>query len=92
MTWLRSAVGDLRATVTDLVAEDDRVGVFWRIEGVHRGTLFGVPPTGRHVWWHCMPLFTFDGDRVRDLWVLGDIHGLIRRLKGDATPSDERPA
>jgi hypothetical protein len=27
-------------------------------------------------------LFTFDGDKVRDLWVLGDIHQLIARLKG----------
>jgi hypothetical protein len=23
------------------------------------------------------PIFTLDGDPVRDLWVLGDIHGLI---------------
>jgi hypothetical protein len=27
-------------------------------------------------------IFTFDGERVRDLWVLGDIHGLIGRLEG----------
>jgi hypothetical protein len=30
-----------------------------------------------------MPLFTFDGAKVRDLFVLGDVHGLIRRLKGE---------
>ena len=27
-----------------------------------------------------MPIFTFDGTKVRDLYVLGDIHGLIGRL------------
>jgi hypothetical protein len=29
-----------------------------------------------------MPIFTFEGAKVRDLYVLGDIHGLIGRLKG----------
>ena len=42
----------------------------------------GVPPSGRHVWWIGMPIFTFEGAKVRDLYVLGDIHGLIGRLKG----------
>jgi hypothetical protein len=32
-----------------------------------------------------MPIFTFDGGKVRDLYVLGDIHGLIDRMK--AAPS-----
>ena len=35
--------------------------------------------------WHGMPVFTFDGDLVRDLWVLGDIHGLIERPRGEAS-------
>ena len=30
-----------------------------------------------------MPIFTFDGTKVRDLYVLGDIHGLIGRLSGE---------
>ena len=42
----------------------------------------GVPPSDRHVWWTGMPIFTFEGAKVRDLFVLGDIHGLIGRLKG----------
>lgn len=35
-----------------------------------------------------MPIFTFAGGKVRDLYVLGDIPGLIARLKGEvaATP------
>jgi hypothetical protein len=30
-----------------------------------------------------MPIFTFDGSKVRDLYVLGDIHGLIGRFLGE---------
>jgi hypothetical protein len=28
-----------------------------------------------------MPIFAFEGAKVRDLFVLGDIYGLISRLK-----------
>ena len=31
-----------------------------------------------------MPIFTFDGPKVRGLYVLGGIYGLIARLKGEA--------
>jgi predicted ester cyclase len=43
--------------------------------------LFGVTPSGRHVWWYGAPIFTFEGRKIKDLWVLGDIHGLIERLR-----------
>ena len=32
--------------------------------------------------WIGMPIFTFEGAKVRDLYVLGDIHGLIAQLRG----------
>jgi len=51
-----------------------------RFHGYHRRETFGVPPSGKHVWWIGMPIFTFDGGKVRDLYVLGDIHGLIGRM------------
>ncbi|MCT9935294.1 ester cyclase [Planotetraspora sp. A-T 1434] len=41
ITWLRSAVEGVTATVTDTVAEGDRVVVYWTIEGVQRGNVFG---------------------------------------------------
>ena len=66
------------------------VGVKMRFHGIHRAELFGVPPSGRHVWWIGMPIFTFAGGKVRDFYVLGDIHGLIPRLKGEV--ADALPA
>ena len=49
-----------------------------------QNVLVGVPPSSRHVWWTGVPIFTFEGTKVRDLFVLGDIHGLIGRLNGEA--------
>ena len=70
--------------ILSLVEDGPQVFGRLRFHGHHRRELFGVPPSGRHVWWYGTPLFTFDGERVRDLWVLGDIHALIGRLKGES--------
>uniref|UniRef100_UPI001111C846 ester cyclase n=1 Tax=Acinetobacter baumannii TaxID=470 RepID=UPI001111C846 len=51
--------------------------------GFHQAELFGFAPTGKHVAWQGAPFFTFDGDKVRDLWVLGDVNGLIEQLKAN---------
>jgi predicted ester cyclase len=96
--YVETVTGALAEYTSDILAlgeEGSQVFAKLRFHGLHRRELFGIPPTGRHVWWYGAPLFTFDGDRVRDLWVLGDIHGLIARLKSavEAMPLDrESPA
>jgi predicted ester cyclase len=70
---------------TDILAmieEGPHVSGKMRFHGYHRKELFGVPPSGRHVWWIGMPIFAFENGKIRDLYVLGDIHGLIARMKG----------
>jgi predicted ester cyclase len=66
--------------ILNMVEEGDKVFAKLRYHGYHVGEFFGFQPTGRHVWWYGTPLFTFDGPKVRDLWVLGDIHGLKETL------------
>jgi predicted ester cyclase len=75
--------GQYTTDILAMIEEGSRVSGKMRFHGYHRRELFGVPPSGRHVWWIGMPIFTFEGAKVRDLYVLGDIYGLIERLKGD---------
>ncbi len=56
-----------------------------RFHGCYRRDMFGFAPTGKHVAWAGAPFFTFEGDKVRDVWVLGDVHGLIEQLKANAS-------
>ena len=76
------ALGKYTSDILDMVEEDNKVFAKLRNHGYHRAELLGYQPTGRHVWWYGTPFFTFVGEKVRDLWVLGDVHGLIGRLKG----------
>ncbi|MGH6664705.1 MAG: ester cyclase [Pseudolabrys sp.] len=75
------ALGQHTTDILAMIEEGNRVSGKMRFHGLHRREMFGVAPTGRHVWWTGMPIFTFEGAKVRDLYVLGDIHGLIERLK-----------
>ncbi|EEA21838.1 hypothetical protein PMAA_056300 [Talaromyces marneffei ATCC 18224] len=68
--------------ILDLVEEGDKVTAKLRFHGIHRnGSLFGQPSTGRWVWWDGVAIFTFEDDKINDLWVLGDVYGLMGRLK-----------
>lgn len=85
--YVQFVTGALERYTSDILTlGEERHQVFGklRFHGYHRRELFGVPPSGRHVWWYGTPIFTFEGDRIRDLWVLGDIYGLVGRLKGES--------
>jgi predicted ester cyclase len=79
--WVTSALGQYTTDILAMIEEGNRVSGKMRFHGFHRKELFGVLPSGRHVWWVGVPIFTFEGAKVRDLFVLGDIHGLISRLR-----------
>ncbi len=75
-------VPDVRATVEDLVAEDDRVVAFWRIEGTHAGPVFGVPATGKPFSGFSISTLTVRDGKVVRYNVLPDRLGIISQLGG----------
>jgi steroid delta-isomerase-like uncharacterized protein len=85
------ALPDFTCDILEMTEEDDRVVARMRFHGTHRGPMFGHAATGRRVDWSGSAYFRFDGDRVRDLWVLGDIHGLLAQL-GDGEAGEGPPS
>ena len=81
---MTGALAQYTTDILALIEEGNRVSGKMRFHGIQRQEMFGVAPSGRHVWWIGMPIFTFDGPKVRDLYVLGDIYGLIERMRGRA--------
>jgi predicted ester cyclase len=79
--WLTQALEDYTSDILDLIEEGDRISGKMRFHGVHNGVFFGHEPTNEPVWWYGAPIFTFEGEKVKDLWVLGDIYGLVKRLE-----------
>lgn len=77
---VRGALEEYRCDIEETVAEDDRVFAKMHFVGVHTGEFLGYAPTGARVHWAGAALFHIAEGRIVDLWVLGDVHGLIGRL------------
>ncbi|MCZ6757312.1 MAG: ester cyclase [Bacteroidetes bacterium] len=78
---VHEALGDFRCIIEDLVSEEDRVFAKMTFSGIHQSELMGYPPTHQRVSWPGAALFTFKGDRVMEVWALGDRKTLEEQLK-----------
>ena len=82
--FVHATLDRYRCDIVDLVVEDSKAFARMRFSGIHRGEFFGYQPTNKHVEWLGSALFSFDGEKVADLWVLGDVHGLLQLLERNA--------
>ena len=69
-----------------MIAEGNQAFARLRFSGMHRAEFFGYQPTGKRVEWAGAAVFTFAGEKISALWVLGDIHGLLQQLANNARP------
>jgi predicted ester cyclase len=78
---LREGLPDLSCPVEEVVAEGDRVAGRFSLRGTHRGTLLGVPPTGKPVDVGVMVIARFDeaGKWAED-WVTWNQVGLLQQI------------
>ena len=81
LDFIHTALDQFRCDIIDLVIEDPKAFARMRFSGVHRGELFGYAATGKPVEWAGAALFTFSEDLIAELWVLGDIYGLLEILR-----------
>lgn len=85
MRTIHAALADYICVIEDIVATDDRVAARMIFKGIHRGEIFGVAPSGNIVRWAGAAFFRIAGERIVELWVLGDVDSVKRQLGGGAT-------
>jgi predicted ester cyclase len=85
---LREGMPDLQCPVEEVVAEGDRVGGRFSLQGTHLGPLLGIPPTGKRVHAGVMVIARFDGAGkwVED-WASWDQLGMLQQLGVVPTPA-----
>ena len=74
------ALPDLEITVEGCVEEGDQVVLRWRVNGTHRGSGLGIPPSGQRVEARGMSWFVLRDGRMAEGWDSWDQTGLIQRL------------
>jgi steroid delta-isomerase-like uncharacterized protein len=85
VSMYRTAFPDVRITVDDVIAADDKVVLRWHSEGTHRGELGGLAPTGAHGSVTGISIDRWQDGKVVEAWAEWDNLGLARQL-GAAPP------
>lgn len=79
---VRGAFPDFKQTMEEVVVDAVGGSAFARLRcrGTHRGTLLGLPATGRQVSYEAAARFETRAGLIADVWVLGDLHSLVRQI------------
>jgi steroid delta-isomerase-like uncharacterized protein len=80
MDFIRRALGDYHCEIVDMVAENDKVYARMLYSGIHRGELFGYAATHGKIKWDGVAIFRFSDGKIAELWVLGDVHSVMKQL------------
>jgi len=75
-----SAFPDAQFTTEDLIAEGDTIAVRRTFRGTHKGSLMGIPPTGRQVAISNMAMLRIANGKFIEAWNNADDLGLLRQL------------
>jgi steroid delta-isomerase-like uncharacterized protein len=86
VTQFRHAFPDLSMTVEDSLAEGDRAVVRFRARGTHHGEFGAFPASGRAVDFTGTATARVRDGQIVELWVNGDLLGLLQQLGAVITP------
>jgi len=77
---LFAAIPDLRVTVEDMVADNDRVAVRYSSQGTHLGDALGMPATGKAIRGTGMDHFRVADGKLAERWAELDFTGFLVQI------------
>jgi steroid delta-isomerase-like uncharacterized protein len=80
VTQLVWAFPDLKFTVMDMIAENDKVVVSWNISGTHKGEFCGVAPTGKKISIDGITINHLANGKIIDSYVSWDMLVMLQQL------------
>ena len=80
------AFPDLRVTITEVVAEGDKVVVWYTAEGKQTGEFERIRATGKQVRWYGADLFWVEKGKIVECRFVDDSLGLLRQLGATVVP------
>lgn len=81
MDYIKSAFPDFHNKIELIITEKNQSFAKLKYSGTHKGEIFGFKPTNRKIEYYGTAVFTFENEKIKDVWVLGDIFGLMKQLE-----------
>ena len=86
IAMMREGFPDIQWTLEEMVAENDKVAARFTMRGTHRGTFFGVAPTGKKIAVQAMNLYRLSDGKFVEERGQPDMLGLLQQI--GAAPSN----
>jgi len=80
LTQTRQALSNLQLTIEKIFAENDRVMLYLRGRGMHKGELKGVAATDTELTWTATTLLRMADGKIAECWLIVDTLGILQRL------------
>jgi len=77
---MRSGFPDIQWTLEEMIAEDDKVAARFTMRGTHRGSFFGVPPTGKTIAVQALNFYRLSGGQFIEERGQPDLLGLLIQI------------
>ena len=80
MSALRVGIPDLQVMVQDIITQGDKVVSRATIHGTHKGTLMGIPATGKKFQMELIDIVRFENGKLAEHWGVSDMLGMLTQL------------
>ncbi|HUC54240.1 MAG TPA: ester cyclase [Candidatus Cybelea sp.] len=80
VTLFLAGYPDLRFSIEDTVAENDKVVACWTFSGTHKGDFMGIPPTNKKISVDGMTIHHITGGKIIDSYSNWDALGMMQQL------------
>ena len=77
---LRGAFPDRVDVIEEIIADENHVGLLFRLQGTHQGNLFGIPATGKKIDVYELGIYRLTDGKVSEAWFMADELGLLLQL------------
>ena len=80
MAALWAAYPDIRTTVDDMIAAEDKVVVRWSAVGTHQGAMQGIAPTNRKIAQNGIVIYRLAAGQIVEEWMNTNLLGILKQL------------
>lgn len=76
----RASFPDIKITVEDIIASDDRIAFRSTMQGTHLGAFLGIAPTGKQVTFSLLDIIRIEDGKFVEQWGGPDTFNLLQQL------------
>ena len=77
MGAILTALPDLKNVEQEIIVEGDIVSVRAVVDGTHKGDLFGIPASNKHVQWNAIDNFRVVDGKITEEWAAEDTLAIV---------------